>query len=124
MRDKPSKLKVYTLDLIPYDAGRPLQENFAKAVAEGHEDAILLLLEHPHTYTFGRRGESQNLLWDTPELDTRAGGDCYWDWFSCEGTGWYGGVPACGADGIWHVCSPSGIDCRESDAELLTMPCR
>jgi hypothetical protein len=61
---------------------------------------------------------------ETPELDTSAGGDCYWDWFSCEGTGWYGGVPACGAEGIWHVCSADGIECRESDANLLTMPCR
>ncbi len=61
---------------------------------------------------------------ETPELDTRAGGDCYWDWFTCEGTGWYGGVPACGTEGIWHVCSPDGMSCRESDADLLTMPCR
>lgn len=77
MRDKPSKLKVYTLDQIPYEAGRILQENLAKAVAEGREDDILLLLEHPHTYTFGRRGKSQNLLWDTTELDTR-GVEVHW----------------------------------------------
>lgn len=61
---------------------------------------------------------------ETPELDTTAGGDCYWDWFTCEGSGWYGGVPACGTEGIWHVCSASGIECRESDANLQTMPCR
>lgn len=77
MGNRSSTLKVYTLDLISYQAGRDLQENLAKAVSECQEDAVLLLLEHPHTYTFGRRGESQNLLWDTHELDTR-GVEVHW----------------------------------------------
>jgi lipoate-protein ligase B len=29
------------------------------------------LLEHPHTYTFGRRGHIENLLWDEAELERR-----------------------------------------------------
>jgi lipoate-protein ligase B len=29
------------------------------------------LLEHPHTYTFGRRSDSANLLWDETELQKR-----------------------------------------------------
>ena len=31
----------------------------------------LLLLEHPHTYTLGRRGKSENLLLSPAELDAR-----------------------------------------------------
>jgi hypothetical protein len=61
---------------------------------------------------------------DSPALDTTQGGDCYWDWFSCEGTGWYGPVPACGQQGIWHTCAPDDYRCVESGAELLRMPCR
>ena len=77
MRDNASTLKVYTLDQIPYEASRVLQENLAQAVYDGRENAVLLLLEHPHTYTFGRRGESQNLLWDTTKLNTR-GVEVHW----------------------------------------------
>lgn len=74
---RSSALKVYTLEQIPYASARVLQERLAEAVAMGDENAILLLLEHPHTYTFGRRGEAQNLLWDESELDTR-GVEVHW----------------------------------------------
>lgn len=31
----------------------------------------LLLLEHPHTYTFGRRGKADNLLWFQEQLEMK-----------------------------------------------------
>jgi lipoyl(octanoyl) transferase len=31
----------------------------------------LLLLEHPHVYTFGRKGHAENLLWDEEKLKER-----------------------------------------------------
>jgi len=37
----------------------------------GTQPPTLLLLEHPHTYTFGRRGHVENLLWDQEELYRR-----------------------------------------------------
>jgi len=37
----------------------------------------MLLLEHPHTFTFGRRGKVANLLWDDTELKQR-GIDVFW----------------------------------------------
>jgi lipoyl(octanoyl) transferase len=73
----PSTLKVYILDQISYGAARILQEQLGEKVANRQEDAILLLLEHPHTYTFGSRGEAENLLWDEAELDAR-GVDVQW----------------------------------------------
>jgi lipoate-protein ligase B len=63
-------LNVYTLHQVPYVSARGLQERLAEAVALGDKDAILLLLEHPHTYTFGRRGDAENLLWNETKLDT------------------------------------------------------
>jgi lipoyl(octanoyl) transferase len=72
-----STLKVYLLDQISYGAARSLQEQLGGKVANRTEDAILLLLEHPHTYTFGRRGDAENLLWDDAELKAR-GVDVQW----------------------------------------------
>jgi lipoyl(octanoyl) transferase len=51
------------LGLVPYDQARRLQEDAADDVGAG-APAQLLLLEHPHVYTFGRRGREENLLWD------------------------------------------------------------
>lgn len=47
------------------------QEALAAEVAEGRRPPTLLLLQHPHTYTFGRRGHEENLLWQAAELSRR-----------------------------------------------------
>ena len=62
---------VHRLGLVPYPQAWELQEQLAGQIAEGERPPTLLLLEHPHVYTFGRRGEAQNLLWDEAELDRR-----------------------------------------------------
>jgi lipoyl(octanoyl) transferase len=59
------------LGLIPYNTARDLQVRFAKEIAAGFRPPTLLLLEHPHMFTFGRRGEEQNLLWSAEELRER-----------------------------------------------------
>jgi lipoyl(octanoyl) transferase len=76
-RTHSSTLKVYLLDQISYGAARTLQEQLGEKVATRQEEAILILLEHPHTYTFGRRGDAENLLWDEAELKAR-GVDVHW----------------------------------------------
>ena len=48
-----------------------LQNKLAEEIASGERPPTLLLLEHPHTYTFGRRGQAENLLWDEAELERR-----------------------------------------------------
>ena len=48
-----------------------LQNKLAEEIANGERPPTLLLLEHPHTYTFGRRGQIENLLWDETELERR-----------------------------------------------------
>ncbi len=65
------------LGLTAYQAAWDLQNRLAAEVAHGDRPATLLLLEHPHTYTFGRRGQAQNLLWDQKTLEER-GVSVYW----------------------------------------------
>jgi lipoate-protein ligase B len=62
---------VQHLGLVPYEQTWRLQEGYTDEIARGERPQTLLLLEHPHTYTFGRRGQIQNLLWDEAELSRR-----------------------------------------------------
>jgi len=62
---------VRDLGLIPYEEAWALQKDLAARVATEESPPTLLLLEHPHTYTFGRRGHAENLLWNEDELAAR-----------------------------------------------------
>lgn len=59
---------VEDLGLIEYEAAWKLQDRYAAEIAEGKRPPTLLLLEHPHVYTFGRRGKQENLLWGETQL--------------------------------------------------------
>ncbi len=61
--------RVQRLGLVPYKRAWAYQNQLAERLAVGQGDDILLLLEHPHTYTLGRRAESKNLLWDQDTLE-------------------------------------------------------
>ena len=63
--------EVHDLGLIEYERARDLQEEFAAEIAAGERAPTLLLLEHPHVYTFGRKGHAENLLWDERQLKER-----------------------------------------------------
>ena len=63
--------EVYVLDSAPYQKTWEQQKTIANGVAEGTRLPTLLLVEHPHTYTFGRRGHAENLLWNESERDAR-----------------------------------------------------
>jgi lipoate-protein ligase B len=56
---------------MDYEIAWRLQDQLAAEIAAGERPPTLLLLEHPHTYTFGRRGHIENLLWDEAELAQR-----------------------------------------------------
>jgi lipoate-protein ligase B len=62
---------VMNLGTIAYQPAWDLQNRLAAELARGERPPSLLLLEHPHTYTFGRRGQSQNLLWSEDKLAER-----------------------------------------------------
>ena len=60
--------EVLDLGLMEYERAWKLQDEYAREIAEGKRPPTLLLLEHPHVYTFGRRGKQENLLWGEAQL--------------------------------------------------------
>jgi len=59
------------LGCMEYQAAWDLQNQVAAEVAARTIPPTLLLLEHPHTYTLGRSGHAEHLLWDENELVRR-----------------------------------------------------
>ena len=64
------------LGTVDYMEAWDLQKRLAEQVKAGG-DGWLLLLEHPHTYTFGRAGNAENLRL-TPEQLTEVSATVYW----------------------------------------------
>ncbi len=60
--------QVYQLGLLDYQSAWDLQNEMAQRIALEEHPPALLLLEHPHTYTFGSRGQEENLLWEQAKL--------------------------------------------------------
>ena len=66
------QLNVMHLGRIDYRDAWDMQRELVSARAEDHIPDTLLLLEHPHTYTFGRSGRREHLLISEAEC-TRQG---------------------------------------------------
>jgi lipoate-protein ligase B len=58
----PDRLIAAYLGRVGYAAGLALQRRVHARVAAGEMPSTLLLLEHPHTYTLGRRGSDADIL--------------------------------------------------------------
>ena len=65
------KLLVKRLGLIDYQAALAIQREVEQAVKLRTQPDTLLLLEHPHTLTIGRRGDSSAVLLDAEQLQKR-----------------------------------------------------
>lgn len=63
--------EVHRMGRIEYHQAWQIQDQFAGEIAAGRRPPTLLLLEHPHTYTFGSRGHVENLLFSQAELEQR-----------------------------------------------------
>ncbi len=63
--------EIIDLGLIEYEQAWKLQGGYAAEIAAGKRAPTLLLLEHPHVYTFGRKGHAENLLFGQTELRAR-----------------------------------------------------
>jgi lipoyl(octanoyl) transferase len=68
---KEKELLVQRLGRIDYEAALTLQKETARAVQTGKQPDTLLLLEHPHTLTVGRRGNSAGVLLPKESLAAR-----------------------------------------------------
>ena len=64
-------MSVRKLGRIEYGAALEVQKETELAVKEGRQDDTLLLLEHPHTLTVGRRGDSAGILMSSEILAAR-----------------------------------------------------
>jgi len=59
---------VQRLGLVDFAAALAIQKETELAVKTGMQPDTLLLLEHPHTLTIGRRGDSSSVLLDEVQL--------------------------------------------------------
>jgi lipoyl(octanoyl) transferase len=69
MRER--KLLVQRLGLVDYESALKIQKDTELAVKNSAQPDTLLLLEHPHTLTIGRRGDSSAILLDQEQLRSR-----------------------------------------------------
>jgi lipoyl(octanoyl) transferase len=69
--DEKRKLLIKKLGRTEYGAALRVQKETELAVKEGRQADTLLLLEHPHTLTVGRRGDNAGILMSRELLDAR-----------------------------------------------------
>jgi lipoyl(octanoyl) transferase len=69
--DQKRKLLVRKLGRVDYNAALAVQKETELAVKAGQQADTLLLLEHPHTLTVGRRGDSAGILMSQELLKAR-----------------------------------------------------
>lgn len=65
------ELKVKRMGRVDYESALALQKATESAVQQGAQPDTLLLLEHPHTLTIGRRGDNSGILLSAAELVER-----------------------------------------------------
>ena len=65
------ELEVRRLGRVDYEAALALQKEIQRTVQSGQQPDTLLLLEHPHTLTIGRRGDNSAILLPAASLAER-----------------------------------------------------
>ena len=68
---KERKLLVQRLGLVDYESALKIQKETELGVKNAVQPDTLLLLEHPHTLTIGRRGDASAILLDQAQLQRR-----------------------------------------------------
>jgi lipoyl(octanoyl) transferase len=61
-------MQLLELGLTPYQQAWDLQREIFRGVVSGDQDDSLILVEHPHVYTFGRATEMSNFLLSDSKL--------------------------------------------------------
>ena len=62
---------VVPLGVVEYEEALRLQRTLIAAIKAEQANNTLLLLQHPHVYTLGRRGDREHVLLDDAELESR-----------------------------------------------------
>ena len=68
---RKNQLLVKRLGRVEYKAALALQKEIELLVQTGRQSDTLLLLEHPHTLTIGRRGDNSGILMPREVLEAR-----------------------------------------------------
>ncbi len=68
MQSENKPLRTVWLGRADYTETLALQRELVRAVSDGTGPETLLLLEHPHVYTLGRRGKHEDILVGAAEL--------------------------------------------------------
>ncbi len=61
-------MQLLELGLTPYQQAWELQREIFRGVIAGEQDDTLILVEHPHVYTFGRGADMENFLLSDAKL--------------------------------------------------------
>lgn len=69
--EQKRKLLIRKLGRVEYGAALVVQKETELAVKAGQQPDTILLLEHPHTLTVGRRGDSAGILMSPESLEAR-----------------------------------------------------
>ncbi|HVC76195.1 MAG TPA: lipoyl(octanoyl) transferase LipB [Candidatus Micrarchaeaceae archaeon] len=68
---KSLNVRACWLGSAPYQGAWDLQAEIVAGVRDESTPDTLLLLEHPHVFTMGKAGSSEDILWDEIERDSR-----------------------------------------------------
>jgi lipoyl(octanoyl) transferase len=69
--NRSPKVESCWLGRVSYRQAWDLQRSLVDEVRAGRREDILLLLEHPHVFTMGRKAAAENVLWDQEERARR-----------------------------------------------------
>lgn len=69
-RSRP-RITTCWLGRVPYQRAWDLQRSLVESVRAGQTADTLLLLEHPHVFTMGRKASAEHVLWDASERARR-----------------------------------------------------
>jgi lipoyl(octanoyl) transferase len=61
-------MQLLSLGLMPYQQAWDIQRKIFQGVIAGHEGDTLILVEHPHVYTFGRSADAANFIGSDEKL--------------------------------------------------------
>ena len=75
MAKKPYHVQI--LGRMPFQQAWDYQNALAEEIAQGQRPDVLLLVEHPHIFTFGRQGNQDHLLWSKEQLEAQ-GAEVIW----------------------------------------------
>tara|TARA_Y100001960_G_C14682341_1_gene831895 strand:+ start:125 stop:832 length:708 start_codon:yes stop_codon:yes gene_type:complete len=63
-----NNLQIIPIEMLEYSTGYKLQKNLHSQMLENSDINSLIILQHPHVYTLGRRADQNDILIDSKKL--------------------------------------------------------